>query len=149
MAKPNVTYVKRAALATLAAAAPLASVPAERIYPPQRPANVIWPFVGYGVPITVPFSAVCLDGNEIEVAVHSYAETTGTGDATVEGEDAAQAIIDAVEAALSGVTLELADYGCPHPATAHFTSLGSQVIQDGAEADKFHGFARFRVTVSS
>lgn len=149
MAKPNVTYAKRAALAALAAAAPLGGVPAERIYPPQRPANVVWPFIGYGVPITTPFGATCLDGTDIEVAVHAYAETTGEGVATVEGEDAAQAIIDAIEAALDGATLELAPHGSPHPATAHFTLLGSQVIQDGAEADKFHGFARFRITVSS
>jgi len=149
MAKPNTTYTKRAAIATLVAAAPLGEVPAARIYPPQRPANVVWPFVGYGVPISTPFTAACLDGTEIEVAVHAYAETTGTGAGTIEGEDAAQAIIDGIEAALSGATVDLVPHGSPHPATAHFTLLGSQVIQDGAEADKFHGFARFRITVSS
>jgi hypothetical protein len=54
-----------------------------------------------------------------------------------------------VEAALDGSAIDLVPHGCPYPAVAHFTAVASQVFQDGAEADKFHGFANFRITVSS
>ena len=138
--------VKRATIAALKQAAPLGGVPAARVYPPQRPAQPQWPFVGYGVAIEAPFGASCLDGSDITVAVHAYARTTGTGADTVSGEDAAQAIVDAVAAVLDGATLEL---GGDRPATAHYTKTGAQVIQDGTEADAFHGIVSLRVTVSS
>lgn len=149
MANNSAKYVKRAAIAALTAAAPVAGVPAARVYPMQRPATLVWPWIGYGAPITAPFGASCLDGSDITVAIHGFAETTGSGAQTVSGEDAAHDINAAVEAALDGATIDLAAHGCPFPATAHFTSTGGQVIQDGREAGKFHGFVNFRIVVSS
>lgn len=149
MGKNSGLYVKRATISALKAVGDVtALVPAARIYPLQRPANPAWPFLAYGAPIQAPFGATCLDGGETTVAIHGYAQTEGEGEATKSGEDTALQINAAVEAALDGATLELEAHGCPYPATAHFTCTGSQVIQDG-EADKFHGFVNFRITVSS
>lgn len=150
MSKNSDLYVKRATIAALKAAADVvALVPAARVYPLQRPADPAWPFIGYGVPIAEPFTASCLEGSQSTVAVHDYAETTGAGVDTKSGEDTALAINAAIEAALDGAAIDLTAHGCPYPATAHYTCVGSQVIQDGNEADKFHGFVSFRITVSS
>lgn len=150
MAKNSTKFIKRGAIATLKGNAPLiALVPAARIYPMQRPPEPVWPWVGWGATIGVPFVASCLDGSDITVAIHSFAETTGSGAQTIPGEDAAADLNAAVEAALDGATIDLTEFGCPYPATAHFTSAGNQVVQDGAGPDKFHGFVSFRIIVSS
>jgi len=150
VAKNSDLYVKRATIATLKQAAGVVElVPAGRVYPLQRPDDPVWPFIGYGVPIAEPFAASCLNGSATTVAIHGYAQTEGDGAETKSGEDTALLINAAIEAALDGATIELDDYGCPYPATAHYTCVGSQVIQDGSEADKFHGFVSFRITVSS
>lgn len=149
MAKNSSLYVRQAALLRMKAAAPVTDdVPAARIYPPQRPAQPVWPFIGYGVPTAVPFTASCLDGSAITVAVHVYGETSGEGDDTVSGEEFVERVAGNVVAALDG-SFSLADTDCPYPATAHFTWTGTQAIQDGADADAFHGIVSFNVTVSS
>ena len=73
MANNSAKYVKRAAIAALTAAAPVAGVPAARVYPMQRPATLVWPWIGYGAPITAPFGASGLDGSDITVAIHGFA----------------------------------------------------------------------------
>lgn len=141
-------YVKRAGITALKAdAAVVALVPAGRVYPMQRPAAPVWPFVGWGAPVYETFEASCLDGSVLNVAVHVYARTSGSGLATVPGEDFAEQAVAAIAAALGGKSIGLV--GAPAPATAHFHCTGAQVIQDGADADAFHGFALFRITVSS
>jgi hypothetical protein len=142
-------YVRRAGLTLLKADAAVQAVVDDRVYPPQRPATPQWPFLAWGVPIEGPFGASCLDGSEIDFAVHAYAETTGVDDATVSGEELASALNGLCRTVLNGATLDLTAYGCPYPATAHFTWQQSQVIQDGAEADAFHGIATFRATVAA
>lgn len=145
MARDSSAYVRRGVLATWKRFAPLtALVPAARIYPPQRPPNPVWPFVGYGVPIVGPFAASCLDGCTVTFAGHAYAETgPGSEGETLAG-DIASEMVDALEA-----PLDLQEFGCPYPATAHVTWGGTQVIQDGTEADRFHAVVSFSVTVSS
>jgi hypothetical protein len=144
-------FVRRAVVAAWQAYAPLlALVPASRIFPPQRPAKPEWPFVGYGVPNELPFEASCLDGSTIEFAGHAYAETTGSDDDTVGGEEMAGRIADAMVAALEAAgPLNLAAHGSPRAGTAYVTWTGTQVIQDGSEADNFHAVVLFRVTVST
>ncbi len=127
----------------------LALVPAGSIYPPQRPPNPEWPFVGYGVPIVSPFGASCLDGCTVGFVGHVYAETTGEGAETVQGEQRASEIAQRVVAALDAPLDLAALVDCPYPATAHVTWTGTQVIQDGSEADRFHAIVSFEVTVSS
>lgn len=133
-------YVKRAGITALKQHAPLvALVPATRVYPLQRPAQPVWPFVAWGAPITEPFEASCLDGAQITFAVHCFAETT----ATQGGEDIADEICSAIVGALAGASLAL-DEG-----VALFTVTGVQVIQDDRDANSFHGFVSFRATVVS
>jgi hypothetical protein len=155
VARDSSLFVRQATLAFLKEQPTVvALVPAERVYPPQRPPNPTWPFIGYGVPGVQPFVASCLDGSRVSVAIHTYAETTGEGDETIGGEEMAAAIAAVVVAALDGATLPLdqASGGvtdCPYPATAHFTWTGTQVLQDRADASAFHGVASFDITVSS
>lgn len=153
MAKDSSLFARQAVVALLKSAAPLVVVPADQVFPAQRPPNVQWPFVGVGVPIAAPFLATCLDGAAVSLAVHAYAETTGEGDDTKPGEDMALGILAACVAVLGGeegaeVPLQgLTD--CPYPATAYVSWTGSQVVQDGADASAFHAFATFDITVSS
>lgn len=149
MARDSKLYVRKAVVFAWKGYAPLvALVPAASIYPPQRPANVAWPFVGYGVPDARPFLASGMDGSTVEFAGHVYAETGGTGGATVDGETFAGQVAEQLVYAL-GQPLDLAARGCPWPATAHVTWTGTQVIQHEQEADRFHAIVGFRVDVSS
>jgi hypothetical protein len=151
VARDSTEYVRQAALVTLRGAATVrVLVPAERIYPGQRPPNPEWPFIAYGVPVTGDFRAAGLDGSTTTVAIHVYAETTGEDDATVGGEDAALAISRVVASVLDGAALALqGNTDCPYPATAHFTWTGTTVVQDGGDASAFHGIVSFDITVSS
>lgn len=155
MARDSSAFVQQATLVLLKRAPTLAVlVPADRVYPPQRPPNPTWPFVAVGEAIAVPFLATGMDGSGTSLAVHVYAETTGEGEQTVDGRDMANAILRVVVALLGGddgaevpLASDLSD--CPYPATAYFTWTGSQVVQDGADAGAFHGFATFDISVSS
>ena len=149
MANETPLYVRRAGLSLLRADAGLTAMVGDRMYPPQRPANAVWPFIGWGVAIDSPFAAACLDGNQLDVAVHCYAATSGTGSGTVAGEERAGAIAAGVVRVLLGAgEVALDAYGLAD-ATAHFTWLSTQVIQDAAEADAFHAIVSLRVTVAA
>lgn len=155
MAKDSSFYVQQATLVLLKRAPTLTVlVPAERVYPPQRPPNPTWPFVAVGEAIATPFVAAGMDGSGTSLAVHVYAETTGEGADTVDGRDMAASVLRVIVALLGGENgAEVALQGdlsdCPYPATAYFTWTGTQVLQDGADAGAFHGFATFDVSVSS
>lgn len=150
MPRDSSPYVREAVVAAWKAHAPLlALVPAGSIYPPQRPPTPAWPFVAYGVPTIGPFAASCLDGCTVAFAGHSYAETTGEGAETVQGEPRAAEIAQRMVDALADPLDLQALVGCPYSAIAHVTWTGTQVIQDGSEADRFHGIVGFDVTVSS
>lgn len=150
MPRDSSDYLRRSAIAAWKAYAPLvALVPAARVYPPQRPPQPEWPFVGFGVPIVRPFSASCMDGCNVVFAGHAYAETTGEGAETVQGEPRAKEIAARMVDALLAAPLDLEAHGCPYPAIAHVTWTDTQVIQDGSEADRFHAIVGFDVTISS
>lgn len=149
MARDSSIYARRAGLTLLKGDAALAAIVGERVYPPQRPAAPVWPFVGWGVAIVGRFEASCMDGNAIDLAVHGYAATDGTGAQTIAGEEQAATIARRVAAVLDGAEVDLTTYGCPYPATAYFTWLQTQVIQDNAEADEFHSIASFRLNIAS
>lgn len=151
MARDSTPFVRPAILRLLAAAPEVvALVPADRHYPGQRPPKPPWPFIAYGQPITVPFQASCLDGSTVSPAIHAYAATTGEGDDTVPGEDMAQAIIRVVVEVLGGEDgAEVPLIDAPYPATAHIQWTGSQCVQDGSDANAFHAWATFDITVSS
>lgn len=119
-------------------------VPASRIYPPQTPAEPIWPFIRYGIPSDLPFRASGLDGSTIVVAIHAFAKGPG--------EDAAAAIKATIARALDGgegkgLTLDLVD--ADYPATAHVLVTGGQLLRDTDEADAWHGIVNLEIAVSS
>jgi hypothetical protein len=151
MARDSSPFVQQAALVLLKRAPTMTVlVPVERIYPPQRPPNPTWPFVGVGEAIATPFLASGMDGSGTSLAIHAYAETTDDTD----GREFAAAMLRVIVALLGGedgaeVPLQGDLSDCPYPATAYFTWTGSQVVQDGADASAFHGFATFDVSVSS
>lgn len=169
MPRDSSIYARRAGLTLLKGDAEIAAAVADRVYPPQRPSEPVWPFVGWGVPIVSPFEAVCMDGNAIDLAVHVYAATEGLAETvtfsdgstfddgtgfesgtTLSGEETAGRIAARIAAVLVDAgEIDLAEYGCPYPAIAHFTWQQTQVIQDGAEADAFHAIASFRLVVVS
>lgn len=98
MANDSTPYLRPAVLGVLATAAAVTDlIPAERHYPGQRPPNPVWPFLAYGSPSAVPFTASGLDGATVSVAVHVYAATSGQGEDTVPGEDfAAETILSLI-----------------------------------------------------
>lgn len=148
MPRDSSDFLRQAVVSTWKADAPLAALVGTRVYPPQRPPAPEWPFAAYGVPTVSPFAASCLDGNSVTFAGHAYAETTGAGAQTVQGEPRAREIAAAMVAALPE-QIDLQPFGCPYPAIAHVTWTGTQVIQDGSEADRFHAIVGFDVTISS
>lgn len=142
-------YVRKAVVFAWRNWAPLvALVPKERIYPPQSPPNPERPFAKYSVPITDPFVASGMDGASVAFVGKAFAETTATGADTVSGEELAHRMADAMVRALAD-PLDLVPRGCPFPATAHVTWEQTQVIQDRAEADRFHALVACRADVVS
>ena len=149
MPRDSSDFFRQAVIAAWKGHAPLtALVPADRISPPQPPPAPEWPWLKFGVPIVRPFGASCLDGCNIVFAGQAYAETTGTGAQTVDGEPRAREIGAAMVDALAE-PIDLQPFGCPYPATAHVTWTDTQVIQDGTEADRFRAIVGFDVTISS
>lgn len=150
MAKDCSPYLRRAVLARLKTAAAGGNpLPAASIYPPQRPANVAWPFVGYGVATTSPLRASGMDGATLDFAMHVFAATTGTGNATIGGEAKAGEIARWIAEQLDDAVLDLELRGCPFPAKAYLSWGGTQTIADDSDADAFHSIVSIAVTVSS
>lgn len=154
MARDASLYVRKAVVALLKGAVVAnAPLPAARIYAQKPPADAPYEKLQYGQPVTTPFSAGCLDGSSTAFAVHSFAETTGTGAQTVGGEARAHALVAWAASVLGGgehaLTVDLQTYGCPFPAVAHIEWTGTQVFADGLGTDAFHGIATFTATVSS
>lgn len=156
MAHDATPYIRQAVVARLKSAAvndvPL---PAGAIYPAKAPPDAPYEKLQFGQPVTTPFLAGCLDGITTTFALHSYAETTGEGEATAGGERRAGDLAAWAARVLGGddecgLALDLqATSDCPFPATAHFEWTGTQVFGDGLGTDAFHGIATFSVTVSS
>lgn len=118
--------VRRAVLTALKNDAALSTlVPATRIYPPQTPATPAWPFIRYGQASAIPVRASCVNGSRVLVSVHAFARGPG--------EDAAEAIGDAVASALDGAVLTL-----PGGVKAHVSWTGGQTLRDTDEADDWH-----------
>jgi hypothetical protein len=119
-----------------------ALVPATSIHPQAPIGAPTWPFIKYGAPSGLPVRASCVDGNEITVALHGFAKPHKVGEQVVESaEDHAARIGSAIAAALDGKRLSIAG------GHAKVTWTGSQLLQDGDEADAFHTVQNFRVRV--
>lgn len=129
--------LKAAIINHLAATAGVtALVPATRIYAMTPPAKPVWPFIRYGSPITSGFEASCWDGSSTRVTIHAFAETK-TGSA---GEDAALDIAAAIVKAMD--SFDPTDLG-----VVECEWVQTNCIKDSDEADQWHAFAEFNVTV--
>ncbi len=126
-----------------------ALVPADQVYPAQRPPSPPWPFIAWGVADGALFEASGVDGSALVVRLHAYAETTGEGDDTIPGEDRAHEIVRALVALLEGAEINLAGTGCPWPAVAHVHCTGTQVLADNADGSAWHGVVSLAITIIS
>lgn len=118
-----------------------AIVPAERIYPGKTPATVVFPFIR--VPMLTGTAAE-LDGgggSEQTGVIHNFTKlATGNPDP-----EAQAATINAhIVRIVSGIdSVPLSD---GESLGAH--AVQTQVLEDGAEADAFHGIVQVRATAS-
>lgn len=137
MANDASLAVRRAVIALLRADATLtALVPAVRIYPPETPAIVTWPFIRYGAATYLPERASCMDGARVIVSVHSFAKGPGEDQASKIAARVATALDDAV------LTLETGD-------EATITVTGGQTLRDTDEASAWHVICDLEVLVVS
>jgi hypothetical protein len=118
----------------LADAALTALVPAARIYGEQAPATPAWPFIRYGLPITAGYEATCWDGSTGTVTIHAFAEGPGMDKAA-----RIAARIVASMAALAPAALGITDNEW----------IGTNIVRDSAEADKYHAIIQFSITAIS
>lgn len=111
-------------------------VPAARIYAMTPPAKPVWPFIRYGSPITSAYEASCWDGSSTRVTLHAFAETTTGYAGEDRALDIAAAIVEAMDSfdptGLGIIECEWVQTNC---------------IKDSDEADQWHSFAEFNVTV--
>lgn len=107
----------------------LALVAEPQIYGERVKADKAWPFIRYGVSDTLPLKGQCWDGATVDVAIHCFSKAQFT--------DEAANINAAIAASLDNATLELGGR------RAHIRWTGSTILPDPAEADAWHGIARF------
>lgn len=114
----------------------VALVPVARIYAMTPPSGVKWPFIRYGSPITTGWGATCWDGGITRVTLHTFAETTNTH----AGEDRAMQIAAAIVAAMN-------DFAPDNLGLIDNEYLQTQCIRDTDEADRWHAWCEFNITV--
>lgn len=134
--------IRRAILPALKVSGPVVVlVPPASIYPARTAAVPPFPFIRYGATTTTPFRASGLDSSAVAVAIHAFAKPLYVGGAMVEtAEDQAHRMAAAIVGALDSVTLALEGEG-----NARVTWIGSNVLQDGDEADAWHTVVRFQI----
>lgn len=135
----------RIALVTALKAAPALALPLpsgqlldQRIYEAVPP-EIVWPYCRVEISDTVPLRATGLDGAEVPIVVHAFAEGTT--------QDDCRKLSARVSAALDGRGFPLeTDY----PARlADVRWTGTQVLRDIGASDGWHGIVRFVGTVVS
>ncbi|WP_375194648.1 DUF3168 domain-containing protein [Sphingobium sp.] len=118
-----------------------AFVPAARIYPSKTPAAVVFPFIR--VPMLTGTVAE-LDGgsgSDQSGMIHCFTKLS----ATVPDPEAQAATINAhIVRIVSGI--DAISLGDGESLGVH--AVQTQVLEDGAEADAFHGIVRVRATAS-
>lgn len=139
MAKISRNLLRREILKHLKADTSVTEIqPANRIFPQRVPVGQSWPFSKIGVMIDTPLRRSCVDGETITFAMHTF-DASG-------GDEKADAISSAIGQSLDHAVFNLTD---PYEARVSVLYVGGQVMQDGTEADAWHGVANFRATVIS
>lgn len=138
-----VVELRRATLTALKLEGDLmALIPASSIFGQTVPAVPVRPFAKFGVPITVPREAACLNGAEVRFALHIFAGPRLSNGRVVEtGEDHVGRIIAASKSALHNKSLATGS------GTARLRFIGEQRTIDG-DADHYHASVEFRAKVS-
>jgi hypothetical protein len=102
----------------------------DRIYGLRTPATLVWPFVR----VVLADEGPLRKGTQIRVTIHSFSKTRFDDEvATMNG---------AIQASLEDAVLELSA-----SVKAFMVWNASQVIQDAAEADAYHGINTFTATI--
>lgn len=109
----------------------IAQVPAARVYGMRQPPTTSWPFTRYGQPDSRSSGL----GEDIAVTLHSFSKAAY--------EDECAEILSALVESLDGAVLTLEG---GEQARVHWR--GSQIIPDAAEANAWHGLARFDATIA-
>jgi len=141
MAIDSTREVRRAILTLLKNdAGLLAIVPKARMFPQTAPATPSWPFLKMGSPSIVPVRASCMDGGELIVAVHGFAnQRVAAGKVVETAEDHASRLGFAISKALDRKAPTITG------GVAKIQWTGSQLLIDGGEADAFHTVQNFRI----
>jgi hypothetical protein len=134
LSRDHSRYVRWAVIEALKAAS--STIPADRLYPQQVPANPNWPYGFVGVPISTPDRADCLDGGLVSFAIHGYARS----------ESQANEIGEEYVIALDQITLPLP---APYPADVELNWISNTTVRDPSETTAFHVISQFEATVSS
>jgi hypothetical protein len=103
---------------------------ADRIYGRRTPATLTWPFVRVSLADEGPLRK----GTDIRVTVHTFSK--------MQFDDECEALNAAVQKALEDTALELGP-----STTAYVVWNASQVVEDAAEADAYHGINTFTATI--
>lgn len=137
MPTDNTLAVRQAVVAHLKAAPSLtALISASRIYGEQPPADPDWPFIRYGLAVTLPYEAQGWSGSEHAIDIHAFANGPYT--------DAVLAIAKQVQRAMD----TLAAPGDTGIVALEWT--GMNVVRDSppTQAAKYHAIINFTVTVA-
>lgn len=129
MAADHSLDLRIAVVKTLKNDAQIATITEGRVHD-TPPARVLWPFVRYGMPLTMPYEASCWSGSEHDVTIHAFA----TGAST----DAVATLAKAVVRVLDDADLPLDPLGL-----VGLDWVRTQVIRDTEEADGWHAIIQF------
>ena len=128
--------VRLAVLAALKADAGVTSlVPAARICPSRTPAALTWPFIRMGVTSELPFRPSGAYGSQTIIgAVHVFTKSVA---GNLDAERAANLAKKEIARVLDGLVVSITG------GYANVRYDGGQTLQDGAEADAYHGIVNY------
>lgn len=138
MAIDSTLSARRVGMARLREPGPVVDIVADRVHSQAMVLEPVWPFVKWGAPVVSPISASCLDGAEIDLAVHGYAKGRKEDGQVVEtAEDFASRLGAAIAKMLDRYSADIPG------GRASFRWRGSRLQAD--ETDGFHSIQLFRV----
>jgi len=137
MAIDSTLAVRNAALKLLKADAGVtALVPKARIFTQWTPAVPPYPFIRMGPPSGVPMRASCLDGLEVTLAIHGFANEIQP---SISADNHAGQIGAAIAGALDRKVAVIPG------GKARFQWTGPRLVQDPHESKIFHTIQSFRI----
>lgn len=118
----------------------VALVPKASMFSQWTTAVPAYPFIRSGPPAGIPIRASCLDGQELNLAMHAFSIGVTTGGTLIlPPEDHAGQIGAAIAKALDGKVITLST------GKARVLWTGNQLLQDPEESQVFHAVVNIRV----